>query len=98
MIATLRRILEMLDREDYDGARALLNAAIAERESLEQRRAKDMSQTRHDVGNELSIALASLEAMLDGVVGISDQRLNRIRDILSSVSAAVYRLTGESER
>lgn len=88
----------MLDHEDYDGARALLNSAIAERESLQQRRAKELSQTRHDVGNELSIAQASLEAMLDGVVGISDQRLNRIREILSSVSAAVYRLTGEPER
>ena len=50
---------------------------------------KERSKARHDLGNALSIAQASIEAMLDGVVEISDQRLERVRDVLTAASVLV---------
>lgn len=67
-------------------------------EVYERERASAMTKARHEIGNALSIAQASIEAMLDGVVSITDPRLNRIRDILASVSASMYELTSESPR
>jgi hypothetical protein len=58
----------------------------------EQERAK----LRHDVGNALSIARSSVEAMLDGVVGITDPRLNRLRELLSTVSDGMNALTEDA--
>jgi hypothetical protein len=56
-----------------------------------------MKKARHDMGNALSIAQASVEAMLDGVVGITDPRLNRLRELLASVSDAMYELTANAD-
>jgi hypothetical protein len=52
-----------------------------------------LTAARHDIGNALSIAKASIEAMLDGIVPITDARLNRIRSILVAVSDSMYELT-----
>jgi signal transduction histidine kinase len=72
-----------------------LTAFFAQQHLRERARIRSMAKTRHDVGNALSIAQGSIEAMLDGVVGITDPRLNRLRDILAGVSASVYELTAE---
>jgi hypothetical protein len=60
-------------------------------------RRADMTRARHEIGNALSIAQASIEAMLDGVVPITDQRLRRLSQILDGVSEAVYELTEDGE-
>lgn len=87
-----------------DDARALLvdvddplaaqfSSLLAQQQRREGARAEAFRQARHEMGNALSIAQASIEAMLDGVVGITDPRLNRIREILAAVSAQMYELT-----
>ncbi len=62
-------------------------------DARERDRAAALAKIRHDVGNALTIAQASLEAMLDGVVPITDSRLNRLRQLLKDITAAVYELT-----
>ena len=106
----MARALELALREEFDEAQAVLaphaqpiavrlSAFLKKQQVREGRRTAEMSKARHEVGNALSIAQASLEAMLDGVVGITDPRLNRLRDILSHVSASMYELTSkDSER
>jgi hypothetical protein len=56
-------------------------------------RREAMARARHDIGNALTIAQASIQAMLDGVVPITDQRLRRLSEILTSVGEAVNDLT-----
>ena len=58
---------------------------VFDRADVYERRTSEFSRIRHDVANELMIALASVEAMLDGVVDISPDRLDRLRLILVSV-------------
>ena len=55
-----------------------------------------MKKARHDLGNLLTIAQASVEGMLDGVVPITDERLNRIREILSQARELVDDATAPS--
>lgn len=86
--------------ETLDQAISRANALKAELDALQERdrkRSAEMAKARHDVGNALSIAQASIEGMLDGIVPITDPRLNRLRQILAGVSDAMYRLTGEDE-
>ena len=84
--------------ETLDEAQARANALQAQVNALRERereRSAAMAKARHEIGNALSIAQASIEGMLDGVVPITDPRLNRLRDILSAVSDAMYELTAE---
>jgi hypothetical protein len=64
------------------------------RERDRERRAA-MAKARHEIGNALAIAQASIEAMLDGVVPITDPRLQRLREILRGIGEAMYDLTEE---
>lgn len=54
----------------------------------ERRAATD--KARHDLGNLLSIAQSSVEAMLDGVVEVTPPRLDRLREVLSQARTLVY--------
>ncbi len=78
------------------------NLAIVEeklrgiQECLHERH-RSMAKTRHDLGNLLSIAEASVEAMLDGVVPITDARLSRISDLLREASASLRALSGDAD-
>jgi hypothetical protein len=72
-----------------------LAAYLRLQQKRERERASAMTKARHDLGNALSIAQASVEAMLDGVVGVTDPRLNRLREILAGVSDSLYELTAE---
>jgi len=85
---TLARVAEI----DESLARQM-QAAFEALQLRERERASAMSKARHDIGNALAIAQASLEAMLDGVAPITDARLNRLQQILSTVSASVNALT-----
>jgi hypothetical protein len=49
----------------------------------------DAEKARHDLGNLLTIAQTSVEAMLDGVVPVTEERLNRLREILSDTQAVL---------
>ena len=87
----LRRALELAREGDTEGAQAALDdldRAFAAYRS-------EMNRVRHDMGNALSIARASIEGMLDGVVPITDARLTRIRDILVILGESVGGLTGD---
>ena|SRR5579872_4310216 len=89
------RITQLLERGDVPAAQAALAQAVEDCRAREELRRRSLAEARHDLGNALAIAQASIEAMLDGVVEISDRRLNRVREILSEVSASMYRLTSE---
>lgn len=104
--AALTRALELALVGDLDEAqRALaarrepaalqLAAYLRLQQDRDRERASAMTKARHDLGNALSIAQASVEAMLDGIVGVTDPRLNRLRDILAGVSESLYDLTAE---
>ncbi len=78
-----------------NGELQALRARVDELEARERERSAAMAKARHEIGNALSIAQASIEGMLDGVVPITDPRLNRLRQILAAVSDAMYELTAE---
>lgn len=48
-----------------------------------QERCASAKKARHDLANLLTIAQASVEGMIDGVVPVTEARLNRLCDILS---------------
>lgn len=48
-----------------------------------------MEKARHDLGNLLTIAQASVDGMLDGITPITDARLHRLSEILSQARALV---------
>ena len=81
----LARALMLLAQEDEPLA-AQLGSYFKEQERRDTERAAATYRARHDLGNSLSIAQASIEAMLDGVVEISEERLQRVREILSAAS------------
>lgn len=91
--ADLSRAIELIAAGREKEAHSVLKALLDDWRGEERERMRKLSEARHEIGNALSIAQASIEAMLDGVVGITDQRLNRLRDILSSVSGSMYELT-----
>lgn len=53
------------------------------------------SKARHDLGNVLSIAQSSVEAMLDGVAPVTDVRLNRLVEVLRGASELLYAFTAD---
>jgi hypothetical protein len=76
------RTLELLQRNDVEGARRALEE-LAERSAERERgRAQAFAALRHDVGNALSIAQANIEGMLDGVLTQTPERLRGIREAL----------------
>ena len=44
----------------------------------------EIAALRHDIGNALSIAQANLEAIVDGILDPTPERLRTIRDSLSA--------------
>lgn len=48
-----------------------------------------IKKARHDLGNLLTIAQASVEGMLDGIAPVTQTRLNRLCDILTQARALV---------
>jgi len=57
---------------------------------MEQRERAE--SVRHEIGNMLTIAQANLEAMLDGVVEPTLDRLEGVRDALASASEQLKEL------
>jgi hypothetical protein len=50
---------------------------------MDERRRAATKKARHDLGNLLTIAQSSIESMLDGIAPITEERLERLREVLS---------------
>jgi signal transduction histidine kinase len=95
--------LELCEREDWDGAKSSLEdlstpaaARLAALITVRQKREAELLQmlavARHELGNKLSIAQANLEAMLDGVLEITPERLSAVVQSLKSAGSIVVDL------
>lgn len=90
------RVLHALDLGmlgDWDGAKHALErvddplvprlmALFTEQQRRERERAEIQAVVRHELGNAISIAQANMEALLDGVLQPTPERLAGIRDAL----------------
>jgi signal transduction histidine kinase len=87
-LATLRdwhgakAALETLD----DAAAARLFGLVSELDHYEEQRRKADSHLRHEIGNALSIVRANLEAIIDGILPATPERLKGMSDALSEAS------------
>jgi hypothetical protein len=95
------KIIQALDlciRGDWHGAKKALEQAdgpiaahllvlITEQQVRESERERLQKMERHELGNALSIAQANLEAMVDGVLEITPERLHGIRESLRTAGA-----------
>jgi len=99
----LLRALDLCIAEDWDGAKLSLQdrddpaaMRLAMLITLQQEHEKTRRQTlavaRHELGNALSIAQGNLEAMLDGVLEATPERLRAIVDSLRTAGALVVDL------
>ncbi|HET9392457.1 MAG TPA: hypothetical protein VFO29_02870 [Candidatus Rubrimentiphilum sp.] len=95
--------LDLCMAEDWDAAKLSLEglddaaaARLAMLITLQQEREKNhlqmLKKARHELGNTLSVAQANLEAMLDGVLETTPERLRSIADSLRAAGAVVLDL------
>lgn len=63
---------------------------------MDERRAA-MRKARHDLGNLLTIAQSSVESMIDGIAPVTEERLNRLREILSQARDLLDSATSHGE-
>lgn len=73
---------------DWEDLRQLAD----ECERDEWRDARGDAAVRHDVSNLLSIGRANMEAMIDGVVPTTPDRLDRVRDVFVTAANLIARL------
>ena len=91
MLGDLHGAKQMLENENDPAAERLLALITTLQEDRKQR--EDLQKMgRHELGNALSIAQANLEAMIDGVLDITPQRLRGIRDSLRTAGALLVDL------
>lgn len=73
-----KRSLESLD----DPMVARLTTLLTEQQRRERERAEAQAVARHELGNAIAIAQANMEALVDGVLEPTPERLTRIRDAM----------------
>lgn len=92
------RLLHALDlglRGDWSGAARSLDglddpvasrlaAFFAQQQLREAERAEVQAVARHELGNAIAIAQANLEALVDGVLPATHERLTAIRDAMAA--------------
>ncbi len=78
-----KRSLENLD----DPMVPRLMSWMTQQQRYERDRSEAQTLTRHELGNALSIAQANIEAMIDGVLEPSSERLQGIRSALQTCGA-----------
>jgi signal transduction histidine kinase len=78
-----KRSLENLD----DPIVPRLMTLMTEQQRREHDRLEAQTLTRHELGNALSIAQANIEAMIDGILAPTSERLTGIRDALQTCGA-----------
>ncbi|HKU66240.1 MAG TPA: hypothetical protein VJP85_00535 [Candidatus Baltobacteraceae bacterium] len=100
------RVLHALDLGmlgDWDGAKRSLEdvddpivprltALLTDQQRRERERAEMQAVARHELGNAISIAQANMEALVDGVLEPTQERLARIRDAMSACGALLENL------
>jgi signal transduction histidine kinase len=93
----LLHVLDLATLRDWHGAKAALETMdgaaaarlfglISELDHHEERRRKADSHIRHEIGNALSIVRANLEAIIDGILPATPERLKGMSDALSEAS------------
>jgi signal transduction histidine kinase len=103
MQAKILHALDLCTLGDLSGAKAALehvDSPVAGRLTIlitqlqeDRQRREDLQRTgRHQLGNALSIAQANLEAMIDGVLKVTPQRLHDIQESLQSAGALLVDL------
>lgn len=91
---------------DWEGAKRSLEhvhdpivprllALFTEQQRRERQRAEAYAVARHRLGNSISIAQANIEALADGVLQPTGERLRAIRDALQTSGAMLDDLTAE---
>ena len=106
MSGELVRALDLCLEQDWDAAKGALAGLsdpaadrlailITELQTSRRGRANEMSQARHEIGNRLSIAQANLEAMLDGVVENTPERLRAVLDSLRTAGEHLMALAAD---
>lgn len=111
-----QRVLHALDLGmlgDWEGAKRSLEhlddpivprlmSLMTEQQRREKERSEAQAIARHELGNAISIAQANIEAMVDGVLEPTAERLAAIRDALQSSGILLddlkrqYRRAGET--
>ncbi len=66
------------------GISSRLTELIVRQQARESEQARSSALARHEIGNALSIARANIEGMADGILDVSQQRLNGIAAALAS--------------
>jgi|GEM_PF-1874040 len=69
-----------------------LLSLITEQQRREKERARTLAIARHELGNALSVAQANVEAMVDGVLEPTVERLSGIRDALQTCGSLLVDL------
>ena len=93
----LLHVLDLATLRDWHGAKAALEAMdgaaaarlfglVSELDHHEERRRKADGHLRHEIGNALSIVRANLEAIIDGILPATPERLKGMSDALSEAS------------
>lgn len=104
------RVLHALDLGmlgDWDGAKRSLEdlddpivprltALLTEQQRRERERAEVQAVARHELGNAISIAQANMEALVDGVLDPTPERLSGIRDAMIACGSLLEDLKKQS--
>ncbi len=86
MLGEWQAAKKTLEHSD-DPVAVSLTMLATEQQVQQNEREKLQKMERHELGNALSIAQANLEAMVDGVLGITPERLHAIRESLRTAGA-----------
>ena len=89
----VRRALEMAADEEWEAARAALDAAdgaiadelrtfFSRMSSRDRARRDAVAAMRHEMANAITVALANLEGMVDGAVAVTPKRLKNVCEAL----------------
>ncbi len=82
MHENILRALDLCTLKDWEGARRSLEGLSDPASCSLATLIKRQQQARHELGNALSIAQVILEAMLDGVLEVTPERLRALLDSL----------------
>lgn len=95
----LLRAVDLAMTRDWTGAAAhlppddpisaRLSALFADLERQDESRRRSAAGARHEIGNALTIVLANLEGVIDGVLEPTAERLSGMRDALAAAGAAL---------
>ena len=80
----------------HDPVAVRLNILLTDQQRRERERADAQAVARHELGNALSIAQANMEALVDGVLEATPERMSMIHDALQACSGLLEDLKKQS--